>query len=137
MSNLANLLVKHEGLLLKPYTDTVGKLTIGCGRNLNDVGIGQPEAMIMLANDIARVSQLAVDNFAWFNSISSVRQDVVLSMIFNMGLGGFKEFTKLLAALQNGDFKRASDEMLSSKWAGQVGARASELAQMLIADRYL
>src|SRR4051812_27390106 len=36
---LVNQLIIDEGLKLSPYTDTVGKLTIGVGRNLTDVGI--------------------------------------------------------------------------------------------------
>ena len=36
----------------KPYKDTVGKLTIGVGRNLDDVGIGEEEAEVLLRNDI-------------------------------------------------------------------------------------
>ena len=29
----------HDGLRLKPYRDSVGKLTVGVGRNLDDVGL--------------------------------------------------------------------------------------------------
>ena len=39
---------------LTPYRDTVGKLTIGVGRNLDDVGITDAEARFLLENDIAR-----------------------------------------------------------------------------------
>lgn len=43
-----------EGLRLKPYRDTVGKLTIGIGRNLDDVGISEAEAEYLLSNDLDR-----------------------------------------------------------------------------------
>lgn len=49
---LKDMLIRHEGLKLKPYRDTVGKLTIGAGRNLNDLGISEREAMFLLDNDI-------------------------------------------------------------------------------------
>ena len=45
-------LVRHEGLRLKPYRCTAGKLTIGVGRNLEDKGISQQEAYELLENDI-------------------------------------------------------------------------------------
>ena len=39
IQNLIDLLMKHEGVRNKPYEDTVGVLTIGVGRNLDDVGL--------------------------------------------------------------------------------------------------
>jgi len=52
MQRLQNTLEHHEGLRLKPYKDSVGKLTIGIGRNLDDVGISKSEALLLLQNDI-------------------------------------------------------------------------------------
>jgi lysozyme len=51
---LALTLQRHEGLRLRlrAYRDTVGKLTIGYGRNLDDRGISEDEAGFMLDNDI-------------------------------------------------------------------------------------
>lgn len=133
---LRTLLIKHEGLRLKPYRDTRGKQTIGVGRNLDDIGISELEAMMMLANDIEAVNKLAFATFSWLKSISAPRQDVVLSMMFNMGLGGFKEFKKMIAALVSGNYETAADEMLGSHWASQVGERARELASMMRTGRY-
>ena len=45
-------LIRDEGLELKPYRDSVGKLTIGIGRNLDDKGISESEARMLLANDV-------------------------------------------------------------------------------------
>ena len=47
-----NQLTLHEGLRLKPYKCTAGKITVGVGRNLDDVGITEEEAMMMLHNDM-------------------------------------------------------------------------------------
>lgn len=41
-----------EGVREFPYTDTVGKLSIGVGRNLDDVGLRPDEIALMLENDI-------------------------------------------------------------------------------------
>ena len=49
-----DLISKHEGLRLFPYADTVGKLTIGFGRNLTDIGISRDEADALLTNDLDR-----------------------------------------------------------------------------------
>lgn len=130
------LLIRHEGLRLKPYRDSVGKLTIGVGRNLDDRGITQLEAMLLLSNDMDLVHKECFEAFAWFKSIGVVRQDVVLSMVFNLGISRFMGFTQMLKAVSCQDYDRAADEMLASKWAGQVGDRAIELATMMRTGYY-
>jgi lysozyme len=47
-------LERDEGRRLRPYVDTAGKVTIGVGRNLTDVGITDDDCDRMLAEDIAR-----------------------------------------------------------------------------------
>ncbi len=128
---LEHTLVRHEGLRLKPYRDTVGKLTIGVGRNLDDVGITEDEAMYLLHNDIVRVRTRLVRTFPWFQNLNPVRRDVVTNMVFNLGLGRFKRFRRLIAAIEICRWDQAAKEMLDSKWAKQVGRRAIELAQMM------
>jgi len=81
MSKLTEQLTRHEGLRLKPYVDTVGKLTIGCGRNLDD--------------------ELMID------------------------------------ALIRHDYNEASVQMLDSKWARQVGSRATELSSQMRLGYYV
>lgn len=135
-NRLRQMLIRHEGLSLKPYRCPAGRLTIGVGRNIEDVGVTELEAMLMLSNDMARVEKEAIGSFPWFKSLSIARQDVVLNMLFNMGLARFKGFKKMIAALIDGNFNKAADEMLDSKWASQVGIRAKELASMMRSGRY-
>jgi len=52
-------------LRLKPYRDSVGKLTIGVGRNLDDVGISAEEADVLLANDIAKAQAELKQALPW------------------------------------------------------------------------
>ena len=52
VKRLKDMLIRHEGLKLKPYLCTAGKLTIGVGRNIQDRGITYQEAMMLLENDI-------------------------------------------------------------------------------------
>jgi lysozyme len=124
-------LMRDEGVQLKPYRDTVGKLTIGVGRNLNDVGISRPEALGLLANDIA-AAECALDKvFPKWKSLTDTRQRVLLNMVFNMGPSGLTAFSKFIANLSLGDWGGAATEMLNSKWAVQVGQRAVRLADMM------
>jgi len=130
-SALKDLLIKHEGLRLKPYRDSVGKLTIGIGRNLDNVGITEDEAELMLKNDIDRSIYDLNTHLSWWSTLSPVRQMVMVNMCFNLGIFGLLEFKQTLASIQSGDFEKASQRMLESKWADQVGNRAIELSQMM------
>lgn len=130
------MLVRHEGLVFKPYRDTVGKLTIGVGRNLDDYGITETEAYYLLFGDIDRAVSAAQRSFAWFGKLDEVRQAVVLSMIFNMGLKGFMGFKRTILAIESGKYELAANCMLESKWASQVGRRARELSKMMLTGEY-
>lgn len=127
------LLVKHEGLRLKPYRCTAGKLTIGVGRNLDDRGITEAEAAALLDNDVNEVWKECSSRLAQFGfgSLDDTRQHVLLDLAFNLGVDGLLKFRKFLAALGAKDFNAASREMLDSTWAKQVGDRAVELATMM------
>ncbi len=123
-------LVKHEGLRLFPYTDTVGKLTIGVGRNLSDVGMSKREAMDLLDHDLdACITDLSA--MPWFLALDAVRQRVLVDMRFNLGPDRFRAFHRTLAAVQQGDYVTAAEQMLKSKWATQVKGRATRLARMM------
>ena len=136
MSRLHEMLIRHEGLRLKPYRDTVGKLTIGVGRNLDDVGITREEALMLLNDDIAKVRREVNRTFAWFADLNPVRKYVVLNMVFNIGLPRFRQFKKTIAAIRTKDWEGAAREMLDSRWTRQVGRRARELATMMKSGKY-
>jgi lysozyme len=131
MSSLQEKLIRDEGLRLKPYRCSAGKLTIGVGRNLDDVGISEEEAMHMLRNDIFKARKgawLIVGDDTWGN-LTKTRKKVLINMCFNLGAAGLRNFVKMLIAVRLGNYERAADEMLDSKWARQVGARAQRLSR--------
>lgn len=133
---LAEQLARHEGVKLKPYKDTVGKLTIGIGRNLDDKGITELEALNMLVNDIAEFAAEVSSNIRFFNALNDARQNVLVNMAFNMGIGGLLSFSNMLSALSYGHYQQAEREMLDSKWASQVGYRARELGRQMRTGEY-
>ena len=128
---LKERIIKHEGLRLKPYRCTAGKLTIGVGRNIEDNGISKEEADFMLMNDIAQCYKELQQNFPWEKDLSPRRRGVLVEMIFNLGITRFKQFKNMLLACQMGDFEKAANEALNSAWHKQVGKRAEVLAQVL------
>ena len=124
-------LARHEGLRLKPYRDTTGHLTIGYGRNLDDVGITEYEAMVMLKGDQTR-TMLALDTaLPWWQTLDDVRSRVLIDMAFNMGIGTLLTFVGVLGRLRSCDWEGAAQHMEDSLWARQVGQRAKTLARMM------
>jgi lysozyme len=136
---LREQLERHEGLRLKAYHDSVGKLSIGVGRNLDDKGISRAEAMVMLDNDIAEHCALLDKYLPWWRALDVVRQQVIANMAFNMGIGPSAEhpqgklltFRNTLDNVQRGLYDEAAGGMAASLWARQVGKRAQELIEMM------
>lgn len=132
MTPLQLQLINDEGMKLKPYTDTVGKLTIGIGRNLTDVGISNSEALQLLNNDIQKTQiQLSKSLYFW-SQLTPTRQDAITNMAFNMGVEDFMKFHNTIAYLAKGDYKSASTECLNSHWAVQVGERAKRISKQIL-----
>ena len=126
-----NLIIKYEGIRLKPYEDSLGNLTIGIGRNLSERGISRAEAFALLRNDLRWVKE-ELEKYDFYKALNPVRKAVLINMMFNLGPERFSSFKKMISALEIGDFRSASVEMLRSKWAVQVGVRAIELAKLML-----
>lgn len=132
MNRIKAQLVRHEGLRLKPYRCTAGRLTIGIGRNLDDRGISQTEAFMLLEHDILQCErQILAEIPKIYLQLDDVRKSVLLNMCFNMGIKGLLSFKNTLAFIAAGDWERAANNMLVSKWAKQVGRRAIELSELM------
>lgn len=135
VAHLRDMLIEHEGLRLKPYKDTVGKITIGIGRNLTDNGISEAEAMMMLDNDIQVAIASLRRNLPWFDKLDPSRQLVLGNMCYNMGWPKLSAFKQTLNFIQNGSYELAAGAMLDSLWARQVGDRARDLADIMKTGR--
>jgi lysozyme len=126
-----DLLKKHEGLRLKPYHCTAGKLTIGFGRNLEDKGITVAEAEYLLDNDVAEATEQAKTLVKNWDELSENRKSVLINMTFNMGIDEMRNWRVTLGFIEAGDFKAAAYNMRLSRWFKQVGSRATELIKMM------
>ncbi len=125
------LLKKHEGLRLKPYRCSEGKLTIGYGHNLDANGITQEDADRMLHNDILLCTLELNKMLPWWSSHPENVQQVLVNMCFNLGINGLLEFKRSLGYIRDQKYSAAAVELKKSKWYGQVGSRADELIVML------
>ena len=131
LDSLTSQLISDEGIRLKPYRDSLGVLSIGIGRNLDDVGITQDEAMLLLQNDIRKAYADLTTALPWVQTLDDVRQNVLIAMTFNMGIGGLLKFKNTLNLIQQREYNQAASAMLQSLWATQVGARAKRLADQM------
>lgn len=131
---LAEQLIRDEREILHAYPDSQGYWTIGVGRLIDrrkGGGISHDEALFLLQNDVMRVTGELSETFPWTRVLDDARRGVLLNMAFNLGIHGLAEFRMMLGAAEQGDWETAAQEMLSSKWAQEVGARADRLAEQM------
>ena len=136
LNDLKQQLIKHEGLELMPYKCTAGKLTIGVGRNIEDRGITYDEAMYLLENDLTLYHTELMKAFPVVDQLDVVRQYTLVNMAFNLGITKLRQFKLMWAAIEDRNFEMASQEMLSSKWSRDVGARALQLSEQMRTGLY-
>ena len=101
------------------------------GRNLEDRGITNDEALYLLRNDIYQIIDSLTAKYTWFTYLDPVRQKVCIDMAFNLGIGGFSRFQNMIRALAVKDYQKAAKEMEDSAWFRQVGRRGRRLAEMM------
>ena len=131
IQKLVEQLKVEEGLRLKPYVDTVGKVTIGYGKNLTDNGITEVQALDFLMEEINQVMEELPPKISFWNGLSEVRQRVLADMAFNMGVPTLLSFKKMLTYLKLGEYNLAADQMENSLWYEQVKGRAVKLTKMM------
>jgi len=124
-------LERDEGYRQHPYKDTAGKLTIGIGLNLTDVGLTHDESLSILRSRVSGLNSRLKDAFPWYDDLSEPRQRALVNMAFNLGVNGLMGFRDMIEALEDEDYESAAAEALASKWAGQVGIRAVRIATLI------
>lgn len=125
---------RDEGIVPSAYQDSLGYWTIGVGRLIDKRKGGRlrdEEIDFLLMNDIAEKEEELDAAIPWWRTLSDARQRVILNMCFNLGIKGLLGFKNTLAMVKAGDYDGAAAGMLSSKWAKQVGARATRLSEMM------
>lgn len=128
LEKLAAQLTVDEGRRARIYLCTEGKVTGGVGRNLTDRPFSDDEIDLMLKNDIKGVEQDLDRRLPWWRQMSEARQNVLANMCFNLGIDRLLGFVNTLTLMKAARYDAAAAEMINSKWAKQVGARAIRLA---------
>jgi len=129
LTEIGNMIRADEGYSSTLYLDTEGILTGGYGHAFI-LGSELPFDVCnkLLWHDIRR----AYERYETLGlTLSENREAVVINMIFNLGLRGFSTFKRMIAAIKKEDWEKAADEILDSKYAGQVKGRADRLSKMM------
>jgi len=124
-------LKRDEGVRTHVYLCSAGAQTIGVGRNLDANGISEDEIDYLLMNDIRSCVRDLKNNFSFYDGLDGTRKRVMINMVFNLGINRLLKFKNFLAALEAGDYEKASVEMMDSLWARQVHGRADRLSALM------
>lgn len=127
-------LIRDEGMKLKPYRDTMGYLTIGVGHLIQS---GEkfseltPYAAMELLDDDIDVAIRRLNNiYPQWQELDDVRQRTLINLTFNLGykLGDFRRF---LHAAKSGDWDKAADALIQSRWYKQVRLRGPRIVHAI------
>tara|TARA_R100000700_G_C3104941_1_gene100418 strand:+ start:86 stop:520 length:435 start_codon:yes stop_codon:yes gene_type:complete len=124
----------HEGFVPKTYLDSLGKRTIGYGHLCvepeqwdDDKEYTKEELNVVFEKDFNEALKNA-EHLISDRSINDTAKEVIIEMVFQLGIGGVGKFKNMWSALDREDYGEASFQMLDSLWAKQTPARAGKLA---------
>ena len=143
--DLRNLLIRHEGLKLRPYKCPAGRDTIGYGHNMEakplpdhmrdylaEHGeITRDMAEDLLADDIAGAIRDCRSLYHRFDTFGDRRKWALIDFLFNVGLRTARTFANTNRAINRGDWEAAAQGFEKSLWYRQVNHRAVEIVSMI------
>ena len=130
LNTMRALLTLDEGVRLRPYVDTVGKLTIGIGHNLTDDGISAAVANLLFVEDLAKAQVVLQEVFPSWQMLDPVRQVALVDLAFNLS-HRLSEFETFLLCLKEGVYDHAADALVHSLWYNEVGVRGPRIVAMI------
>lgn len=127
-------LTKHEGCKTAVYLCSEGIPTVGIGHALLGVDgleigdeISMEEVLELFRKDCDEALADCRALFLNFDSLPDQVKRVLVNMAFNLGRFRLGKFKKLITAVNEGNWTKAADEMVNSRWYNQVGNRSVEL----------
>lgn len=148
MSKVIEILAFEEGYKERPYIDTEGYPTVGCGIVIGPKNaplanyrfniprvVGDVWIRTILDENRARLQSRPVITAA-LTQCNPARADVIYSMAYQLGVDGLAAFKNTLQMVASGNFAGAAEGMLSSLWAKQTPARAKRHAEAMRSGTY-
>lgn len=133
---------EHEGYRGIVYKDSLGFATIGYGHLVTkednyEEGIeySQEQLEAVFESDFQNAcdcaDMVAQNSNINFDEHPQPVKEVLIEMVFQLGVGGVSKFKKFLANLSIKSYHLAADEMLDSRWAKQTPMRAEKLSYII------
>ena len=128
---------EHEGFVPKIYKCPLGKRTIGYGHLIldheqfeEDKEYTKEQLELVFEKDFNEALKNA-ESLIGSRSINHIAKQVIIEMVFQLGIGGVGKFKKMWEALDKEDYNEASLQMLDSRWAKQTPARCGKLSSKM------
>ena len=131
MKDLLESIKHHEGFVEHVYDDSLGIPTIGYGFAIKDLVLEEDLCDEILLRKLRILGKSVMGKFPFFDSLPSDCKTVLMEMCYQLGVTGVSKFKKALKAMEDGDWEKAADEMLDSKWAKQTPNRAKEMSNII------
>ena len=125
---------KEEGFRMETYYCTEGHLTGGYGHKMLEGEVPPKDKAgwdKLFERDFAKAMSGADELLMLCPNIKETARNIVVEMVYQMGAYGVSKFKNFLKALQDEDYKKASVEMLDSRWAKQTPNRANRMAERM------
>jgi len=127
-------LTKHEGCKTTVYLCTEGIPTVGIGHALygfEELAVGDEVSMEQVLEWFKEDCDEALTDcralFLNFDSLPDQVKRVLVNMAFNLGRSRLAKFKNMVTAVNEGNWNKAANEMVNSRWYNQVGNRSVEL----------
>jgi lysozyme len=124
----------HEGYRNKVYLDHLSNRTVGYGHLCLDIEqwddnkeYTKEELDLVFEKDFD-IALNDANKILEGKPVNNVAREVIIEMVFQLGIGGVGKFKNMWKALLREDYGEASFQMLDSLWAKQTPARAGKLA---------
>ena len=128
---------EHEGFVPRTYKDSLNKRTIGFGHLCvepeqwdDDKEYTREELERVFDKDFEEALKNA-ETLIGDRPVNFVAKQVLIEMVFQLGIGGVGKFKKMWSALDSEDYGEASFQMMDSLWAKQTPNRAEKLSQKM------
>ena len=123
---------EHEGFSPVVYKCPNGYDTVGYGQRVKYLKVTEEQAEQWLVDEVKDLQRRISATFDWWEESPEDVKNVVISMVYQMGLKSFSSFKKTIYLLETEQYECASEEMLDSKWARKDSPnRAKELSDIL------
>jgi len=142
IEELRDQLKIDEGVKYEIYNDHLGYATFGIGHLIVEgdeehgkpigTAVSEERVNAIFEEDVQKYISESKKVFPNLDDLPEVAQQVIVNMCFNMGAPRLSQFKKFIAGVNRGDWPTAAIEMMDSRWANQVGDRATRLRNRIL-----